>query len=429
MRFIRIAIPTGMRESVLDVLESEAIDYSVTEEESDRNYAAVVSFPLPTGAVESVLERVRTVGIDEDASIVVLDARSITSRQFDRLQKHYIEDEHEDRIAVEELIASAEELELDRVPYVVLTAVSAIVATAGMLLDSAAVIVGSMVIAPLIGPAMATAVGTVVDDSRLFARGVRMQVVGLLLSIVSAAAFAYFVRTAQLIPPTIEVTTIPAVNERITPGLLSLMIALGAGLAGVISLATGMSATLVGVMIAVALVPPAAAVGIGLAWGLPMISFSAGVLLLVNVFSINLVALVALWVIGYRPQNWLLLCEAKSEMLRRVSVLLIGLVLLSFLLGGAYISFQETAFEEQANSEVIAVVDQPRYSELTHLETTVDDQPSVTSGAVPQIIVTVESPRGREMPGLAERIDRRVTQTTGRTVAVQVRFINADQTS
>lgn len=320
MRFIRIAIPTGMREAVLDVLESEAIDYSITEEVSERNYTAVVSFPLPTGAVESVLERVRNAGIDEDASIVVLDARAITSRQFDRLQQRYVEDEHEERIAIEELIASAEELELDRVPYVVLTAVSAIVATAGMLLDSAAVIVGSMVIAPLIGPAMATAVGTVVDDSRLFARGVRMQVVGLFLSIVSAAAFAYFIRTAQLIPPTIEVTTIPAVNERITPDLLSLMIALGAGLAGVISLAAGVSATLVGVMIAVALVPPAAAVGIGIAWGLPMVSFSAGVLLLVNVFSINLVALVALWVLDYRPESWLLLCEVKSEMLRRGSV-------------------------------------------------------------------------------------------------------------
>lgn len=71
-----------------------------------------------------------------------------------------------------------------------------------------------MVIAPLIGPAMATAVGTVVDDSQLFARGVQMQVVGVLLSVVSAAAFGYFVRTTQLIPPVIEVTTTSNTDDR-----------------------------------------------------------------------------------------------------------------------------------------------------------------------------------------------------------------------
>lgn len=429
MRFIRIAIPTGLRGAVLDVLESEEIDYSITEEASERDYAAVVSFPLPTGAVEPVLGRIRNVGIDEEASIVVFDARAIFSLQFDQLQQRYVEEEHDERIAVGELVASAEELELNPAPYLVLTAVSAIVATAGMLLNSAAVVVGAMVIAPLIGPAMATAVGTVVDDSQLFARGVQMQVVGVLLSVVSAAAFGYFVRTTQLIPPGIEVTTIPAVHGRITPDLLSLIIALGAGLAGVVSLATGVSATLVGVMIAVALVPPAAAAGIGIAWGLPMVSVSAGVLLLVNVISINLVALIALWVIGYRPTNWLLVSEAKSETLRRSSILLVGLVILAVLLGGAYTSFEETAFEEQASSEVTTVVDQPRYSEVTHLQTTVVDQPTVTSGGNPQIAVTVESPQGREIPGLAERIDRRVTQRTGRTVAVQVRFVNADQTN
>lgn len=70
-----------------------------------------------------------------------------------------------------------------------MTAISAVVAVIGLLQNSAALVVGSMVIAPLIGPAMAAAVGTVIDDHELATRGIRLQIIGLGLAIVSAAVF------------------------------------------------------------------------------------------------------------------------------------------------------------------------------------------------------------------------------------------------
>ena len=80
--------------------------------------------------------------------------------------------------------------------------------------------------------------------------------------------------------------TIPAgKREHVTPDFLSLIIAVGAGIAGIVSLMTGVSAAIVGVMIAVALIPPAATVEIGLAWGQPFVSVGSAVLLLVNVLS------------------------------------------------------------------------------------------------------------------------------------------------
>jgi len=59
-------------------------------------------------------------------------------------------------------------------------------------MDSA-VIIGAMVIAPLMGPAMAASVGTVVGEPDLVSRGVRYQITGLLVAIVSAALFGFLV--------------------------------------------------------------------------------------------------------------------------------------------------------------------------------------------------------------------------------------------
>jgi len=142
-----------------------------------------------------------------------------------------------------------------------MTVISAVIATAGLLLNSPATVVGSMVIAPLIGPAMSAAVGTVVDDEEMFRRGVRMQVLGVAVAIAAATLFAFALRWLALVPPGLDPLDLAEVSERLAPNVLVLVVAIGAGLAGIISLMTGVSAALVGVMIAVALIPPAAAVG------------------------------------------------------------------------------------------------------------------------------------------------------------------------
>ncbi|MFD1514514.1 DUF389 domain-containing protein [Halomarina rubra] len=114
-----------------------------------------------------------------------------------------------------------------------MTVVSAVVATVGLLQNSAAVVVGSMVIAPLIGPAMATAVGTVVDDRKLAARGVALQVGGLLLAVLSAAVFAAALRAIGIVPPATSITSIPEIQSRLAPDFLSLAVAIGAGVSPV----------------------------------------------------------------------------------------------------------------------------------------------------------------------------------------------------
>ena len=95
-----------------------------------------------------------------------------------------------------------------------------------------------------------------------------------------------------------DILGIDEIRERIAPDFLALVIALCAGIAGTLNFSTGISTGLVGVMIAAVLVPPAAVVGIAIAWGLPTVAIGSGVLVLINVISINLAALAVFWLTG-----------------------------------------------------------------------------------------------------------------------------------
>ena len=79
-------IPSGRREAVLDVLDSEGIDYALTDETSQRGFVGVVTFPLPTEAVEPTLESLRDVGIDpEDAVFISAEAEKGLDALRDRI--------------------------------------------------------------------------------------------------------------------------------------------------------------------------------------------------------------------------------------------------------------------------------------------------------------------------------------------------------
>jgi len=429
VRLVQVTIPAGKRDAVLRTLDDEGVDYVVTEEASGREYTAVVYFPLPTNAVEPVLASLRDVGLGEDAYTVVLDAETVISRHFDQLEAEYAEENgSEDRIAREELKTKAEELASSTTTYVLMTVVSAVIATAGLLLDSPATVVGSMVIAPLIGPAMAASVGSVIDDAKLFTRGVWMQFLGVGLAVAAAAVFTFAVRTLHLVPPGLDILSLKQVSERLSPDFLSLAVALGAGVAGAISLTTGVSSALVGVMIAVALIPPAATVGVGIAYGAPAIAFGSGILVLVNVLSINLAALAIFWLSGYRPEDWFRRSEARATTFKRIGALVAAIAILSVFLGGVTLSSYEHATDRQTvHDEVGAALTEQPYADTTLISTDVSFADGIIVNQPPErVVVTVGVPPGETYPGLAGELDRRLDAALGSDVTVEVRFVDVE---
>ncbi|MFC7006608.1 TIGR00341 family protein [Halalkalicoccus salilacus] len=438
MRLVQVTIPAGMRETVLDALDEKGIDYVVTDETSGRKYTGVVYFPLPDNAVEPVLDYLQELGLKEQSYTVVVDAETVVSRQFEELQEEYsTDDTDEERISRQELHTEADEMTPTFPVYVAMTLISAIVATAGLLLDSPAVVVGSMVIAPLIGPALAASVGTVTDDDEMFWEGIKYQAFGLGLAIGGAAIFAWLLKTTNVVPPGIDLSSIGEISERFTPDLLLLVVALGAGVAGVLALSTGISVALVGVMIAAALIPPAAAAGIAIAWGLPLPAVGATVLVLVNAVSVNLAGVLTLWYTGYRPRNWFDTDDAHRKMLRNVAAFLVIVLVLSLFLGSVTLStYQTSVFQQEIRSDIEDTLDQPEYDRFTLLDvqSSIGEDVTYEQGSIvgvnqqiTHVTITIGYENDPDKETLADTLYERINDGTEQEVSVEVRFIEVER--
>ena len=426
MRLVQVLIPNGTREAVLAVLDDEGIDYAVWEETGRGDFEALVSFPIPESGVEPVLENLEEAGIREDAYTIVMATETVISQRLTKLEQRY----KGVRISREELIARAEDLAPAWSTYVAFLVLSTIIATAGLLLDSAATIIGAMVVAPLMGPAITASVGTVLGDDRLASRGVLFQVFGLALAITVGAAVGWLLEGSFLLPPELDIRTIPQVAERTTPTFLSLFLALGSGIAGAISVMRNAGSTLVGVAIAVALVPPAATAGLGIAWGYTYVTVAAGTLVLVNVLAINLSALIVFYLAGYRPADDAAFDQRRirRSILRRLGVFVVGILVLSVVLGSiTIIEFATNDIERTLQTEAQAMLAEPEYEGLQYEGTTTEFdfvRYLTEEGYEMEILVGVE--QGTTIPpDLAQRLDDRLTEATGYDeLSVRVAFLD-----
>lgn len=179
--------------------------------------------------------------------------------------------------------------------YLVLVLLSTAVSAIGLLEDSVAVVIGAMVIAPLLGPNIAFGLGTALGDASLMRKAALTNLVGIGLVVGLAAGIG----ALQLFE--MSGTELLARTE---VGLDSVALALAAGAAAVLSLTTGLSSVLVGVMVAVALLPPAVVLGLMLGSGQFALAAGAGLLLAVNLVCVNLASNVVFLVKGVYPRTW-----------------------------------------------------------------------------------------------------------------------------
>lgn len=330
MRLVEVMVMSpAARERVTDVLGEKELDYVVSDRTNGPEAPAIVSFPLPAHAVEPVQNRISGLDLSEDIYTVVVEPETIVSTRIENSEGLFrqVEGLGHQGVSRSELHSSAADLMPDLVIYGLMTGISAIVATTGVLLGSLAVLVGSMVIAPLIGPSMATSVATVIDDELLFRRSVRFQIIGGLIGVVSAVGFALFVRASSFVS-SLDVVRILDVSNHTAPTFLLVVVALSAGVAGAISLSTSGTIGLVGVMIAAAVMPPVGVMGVGIAWLRPTVVFGSAAVVLLNVLSINLASIITLWYLGYHPESWTELRKARSTMLLRAILLTAAIVVL-----------------------------------------------------------------------------------------------------
>ena len=172
---------------------------------------------------------------------------------------------------------------------------SAFIATAGVLTDSTATVIGAMIIAPLATPIMGVALGLATREAGASARSARFVVAGAVLVVVIGAVFGW------ALPGSFDLLGNGQISGRTSPGLLDLVAAIATGFAGAIALARrDVGTVLPGVAIAISLVPPLAVVGVCLGDGAPGLALGALVLFLSNLVALVLAGTLVFTALAYQ---------------------------------------------------------------------------------------------------------------------------------
>ena len=207
--------------------------------------------------------------------------------------------------------------------YFTMMALSTIIASLGLLLSSPAVVIGAMLVAPLMSPIVATGMAIVLGDPRFL----RLSVGAVARGAMVAVAVSFVVGLARMNTPlTAEVLA------RTQPNLLDLGVALFSGVAGAYALCRrDVSASLPGVAIAAALVPPLSSVGISLAAGFPQEALGALLLFMTNFVAMSSASILTFLLLGFRPTATKKSRRAVQAQSMRLTVVL--LVTVALLLG------------------------------------------------------------------------------------------------
>ena len=165
--------------------------------------------------------------------------------------------------------------------YGLLLPLSAVIASAGVVSDSTATVIGAMIVAPLMTPILGIVLAVVLGDRVNLRRCLLLLVAGAAAVVVIGWLLGLFV------PYPVVAATNSQVAARVTPRIVDLVAALATGAVGSVALArSDISDTLPGVAIAISLVPPLAVVGLTLESGAPRQSLGALLLFVTNVAAI-----------------------------------------------------------------------------------------------------------------------------------------------
>ena len=247
--------------------------------------------------------------------------------------------------------------------FFLLVLLSCVIATLGLLTNSAAVIIGAMLVAPLMSPIIGLGLASITGDARLFRDAGIALVQGALAAILISIVLTLFNRLL----PFILLQDLPTeIISRTRPSPIDLTIALAGGMAAAYALAQPqLSAALPGVAIATALMPPLCTVGIGIALGRWDVAGGASLLFITNAVTIAFAGILIFFVLGFGPKH-----EANRLLPRAlvVSAVLTLLLLVPLTLFG--VRFFTQASENIIVNQVVANEIARQGGQLASLDTT-----------------------------------------------------------
>jgi uncharacterized hydrophobic protein (TIGR00341 family) len=305
LRLIEVIIPSASTERLRELVRDQnVVGVWMADLEANQVIARIL---VPTGHTEIISDRLSDqLGLHPEFRLMLFSVQAtlpqVPEPQAEEAEEQATEAEQEQqretrlqRISREELYQDiAQGAQLSRV-YLLTVVLSTLVAAVGLLRGDVAVIIGAMVIAPLLGPNVALALASALGDLKLAGRSIQT----LLAGMATALLLSLLVGVLVAVDP-----QAPEIAARTEIAESHVVLALAAGSAGALSFTTGIPAAVIGVMVAVALLPPLVVVGLLLGGGAPDLALNAFILFTINIVCINLSGVVTFLAQKIRPRTW-----------------------------------------------------------------------------------------------------------------------------
>ncbi len=286
MSQIQISLPNEPKrhtESLITAINEKLNIKSIILLEGVNNSLVIIR--CQRNLVPRVLEVLNEIGVGTEFGIIDILKLQTTIPELKEDQIE-ISEELSSRVSVEEIESSIKEgMELN-INFYLFIIIAAFIAGAGLILNSAAIIIGSMIISPFMGPILGVSYGIISKNYLLVGKGIMGQFTSLLIAIgigVLLASLAFIIYGSPSI-------THEMMNRNF-PTIFDLIVSIGAGLAVGFTITGKIQSSLVGIAIAVSLMPPAVNIGVSLIYGNLLLSFGSFILLMSNILAINFMAI------------------------------------------------------------------------------------------------------------------------------------------
>jgi uncharacterized hydrophobic protein (TIGR00341 family) len=321
MKYVEIIADTGNMDTVSAIAENLEVS-NVHPGAVNENGMQTMRLLVADDKLQSVLDGLQKIlSAQESARIVVLPVEIALPKPSEEERK----EEDAATSAREALYDSVEKSVRLDLNFMVLVFLSTVVAAIGLIENNVAVVIGAMVIAPLLGPNLAFGLGTALGDIALMWKSIYTATAGIafaiVLSVLIGMVWPFDIASPELV-------------ARTQVGLDSVALALASGAAAALSMTTGLSSVLVGVMVAVALLPPAVTLGLMLGYGQPDLAMGAGLLLAINLVCVNLSCKLVFVFKGVHPRTGWEKQKAQHAMIFYILGWLGALIILVFVMYG-----------------------------------------------------------------------------------------------
>ncbi len=213
-----------------------------------------------------MIARLRELGVDRDGSIAIHPVTALLSEAGDRAERAAV-GSPADAVVWEAVEAQTSESSALSGSFVAFMILATLIAAVGIIEDSIILIIGAMVVGPEFGPIAGLCVALVQRRGALALRSLTALAVGFPIAILASFGLSALLRASDSAPDELTASDHPATLFIAHPDRYSALIAVLAGVAGMLSLSTAKSGALVGVLISVTTIPAAANVGVASAYG------------------------------------------------------------------------------------------------------------------------------------------------------------------